>query len=327
MSSRFSALALASLLGVSDALLLPSCCAQPTRLPASRVVAYQAALCMCDAAGAVAPEEAAAEPAVAAEAAEKPKRGGKANKTPLEELTVGAEVEGKIRSVMNYGAFVDIGAQTDALLHVSEISNEFVKDATEKLKAGDVVKGRIKAINLEKQQLALTCKEPREPRERKPKVDLTKYESSDPKEFVPAKVNSIMDFGAFVTLEEGVDGLVHISQIQEGGVRTVGDVLAVGQEVKVRVINVDKSKRRIGLSMLEWSEDEGKPRGGRGGGGGGFDVGFGTEADKEFHLNQEELDAIAVGEFTTSPFDAAFTRADAVKAAKASKQRYEKVVL
>ena len=88
--------------------------------------------------------------------------------------------------------------------------------------------------------------------------------------------------------------------------RTVGDVLAVSQEVKVRV-NVDKSKRRIGLSMLEWSEDEAS-RGGRGGGGGGFDVGFGTEADKEFHLNQEE-DAIAVGEFTSSPFDAAFARA------------------
>ena len=59
---------------------------------------------------------------------------------------------------------MDVGAATDALLHVSEISNEFIKDATEKLTAGETVTAKIKAINLEKQQLALTCKEPQAPR-------------------------------------------------------------------------------------------------------------------------------------------------------------------
>ena len=325
-STMFRPLALAvslTLVAESTAFQAPASCV--SHLSASRVAPVQAiynrgsALLMCDAAPV---EEAAAAEAPAA----KPK--GRANKTPLEELEVGAEVEGKIRSVMAYGAFVDIGAATDALLHVSEISNEFIKDATEKLTAGETVKGRIKAINLEKQQLALSCKDPSEarpPRAPRVKVDLSKYEGADVKEFVTGKVNSITDFGAFVTLEEGVDGLVHISQIQEGGVGKVSDVLSIGQDVQVRVTQVDKSKRRIGLSMLPWSEESEK-KGRRGGGGGGFDVGFG-EADKEFQMNAEELEALTVGEFSSSPFEAAFARAAEIAEKKKAKEKYSAQVL
>jgi len=256
----------------------------------------------------------------------------KSAKTPLEELEAGVEVEGKIRSVMSYGAFVDIGATTDGLLHVSEICNEFVKDATEKLTAGDTVKCRIKAINLEKQQLALSCKDPNaapargERRERKARPDLSEFEGADPKEFITGKVNSITDFGAFVTLKEGVDGLVHISSIQEGGVGKVEDVLSIGQEVQVRITQVDKSKRRIGLSMLAWSE-EGEQRQRRGGGGGGGGAtGFG-EADKEFHMTAEELEGLAVGDEFDSPFEAAFARAALVTEAKTTKKKYASQVL
>jgi predicted RNA-binding protein with RPS1 domain len=322
------ALALALALCAESAAAFQSPAPSASRLAASRV-AYSAAvqpcrfssLVMCDA-----PAEEAAPAAAEAEAP--PARAPRAAKTPLEELEVGAEVEGKIRSVMAYGAFVDIGAATDALLHVSEISNEFVKDATEILTAGETVKGRIKAINLEKQQLALSCKDPsaaRPARAPRVKVDLTKYESADVKEFVTGKVNSITDFGAFVTLEEGVDGLVHISQVQEGGVGKVSDVLTIGQEVQVRVAQVDKSKRRIGLSMLPWSEESEK-KGRRGGGGGNWDVGFG-EADKEFQMNAEELEALAVGEFTSSPFEAAFARADEVAEKKKKKEKFAAQVL
>merc|ERR1719454_1585353 len=184
---------------------------------------------------------------------------------------------------MTYGAFVDIGAATDALLHVSEITNEFVQDANEKLKAGESITAKIKAVNLEKKQIAITCKDPAERRPPRVKVDLSKYEGADDKEFITGKVNSITDFGAFVTIKEGVDGLVHISQVREGGVGKVSDVLEVGQEVQVRVTNVDKSKRRIGLSMLEWKE-----RSERGGGGGGM---RGMEMFEEApKLSAEELE-------------------------------------
>jgi len=180
------------------------------------------ALCrMCDVAEPKVAEEAAvAEAPVAAEAvaAEAPK-GGKGPKTPLDALEVGTTVEGTVRSVMAYGAFVDVKAATDGLLHVSEICNEFVKDANDKLKAGDVISCRIKSVNLEKKQLALSCKDESEARAPRggggrARPDLSEYATADAKVFVKGTVNSIQEYGAFVTLKEGVDGLVHISQIQ-----------------------------------------------------------------------------------------------------------------
>jgi len=331
----YTKIVLSALLAGQAVGLAPSAiCA--SRVSASRVWAApstRAAVCLCDAAAAeepapvaVASEGAAAEPAAAASPAP-----ASNSKTPLEELEAGVEVEGKIRSVMTYGAFVDIGAVTDGLLHVSEICNEFVKDATEKLTAGDTVQCRIKAINLEKQQLALSCKDPNAApaggrRDRKARPDLSEFEGADSKEFVTGKVNSITDFGAFVTLKEGVDGLVHISSIQEGGVGKVSDVLSIGQEVQVRITQVDKSKRRIGLSMLPWSE-EGEKRQRRGGGGGGGGSGFFGEADKEFHMTPEELEGLNVGDEFDSPFEAAFARAALVTEAKSSKKKYQSQVL
>jgi predicted RNA-binding protein with RPS1 domain len=129
------------------------------------------------------------------------------------------------------------------------------------------------------------------------------------------------------TLKPGVDGLVHISQIQEGGVGKVEDVLSVGQEVQVRIVQVDASKRRIGLSLLPWSDEPEKK--GRGGGGGGFrgaDLGFG-EADKAFHMNDDELETLNIGDEFSSPFEAAFARADYVKVAKSEKKKYSRQVL
>lgn len=335
MSSILRSLSLVCLTGLTASLQLPAC---TSRVPVSRVVAQPMRMAvtsvqmMCDAAEAEASpvEEAEAAPVEATEAAPSaeaaPEKAARKAKVPLEELEVGQEVQGKIRSVQSYGAFVDVGATTDALLHVSEISNEFIKDATEKLTAGESVTCKIKAINLEKQQLALTCKEPQERRPRAPrvKVDLSKYESADEKEFVTGKVNSITDFGAFVTLEEGVDGLVHISQVKEGGVGKVSDVLTVGQEVRVRVTSVDQSKRRIGLSMLEWAERTKNDK--RGGGGGGQDVGFGA-ADEAFRMSAEEIETLTVGDEFASPFEAAFERAASVQSMKASKKKFARQVL
>lgn len=315
-------------LATASALQQPACAV--SRVSMSRVAVSRAAVYLCDAAEA-APEPAAEEPAAvaAAEAAPAPARKGKADKTPIDTLEVGQELEGKIRSVMSYGAFVDVGASTDGLLHVSEISNEFIQDATEKLTAGDSITCKVKAINLEKQQLALTCKEPSAGggrRERKARPDLSEFEGADEKAFVTGKVNSITDFGAFVTIKEGVDGLVHISQIQDGGVGKVEDVLSVGQEVQVRIVSVDKGKRRIGLSMRQWTEESQEQGNRRQSRGGGFDTGFG-EADKPFHMSSEELDTLTVGDEFSSPFDFALERAAFVADKKASKEKYAAKVL
>lgn len=337
-------------------LLLALCCIAlmpalqlPSRLAASRVLNAPiecrscAPLCMCaegEAEPAVAegePAEAVAEAEPVAEVADaKPQRSRK-SKTPLADLEVGSTLEGKIRSVQSYGAFVDLGAVQDGLLHVSEMAETFVKDANEMFKVGDTVSVRIKMVNLEKNQVALTCKDESAERRggggRKARPDVSEYADADPTAFVAGKVNSIQSYGAFVTLKEGVDGLVHISAIQEGGVSSVEDVLEVGQEVQVRVISFDKEKRRIGLSMKPFVE--GESEGGGGGKGqrrerkprGGADF----EDDTPFQMTDEELQDLGFDYEDTSEeasdFAAAFARAAKGQTSQSQKGKFARVVL
>ena len=156
------------------------------------------------------------------------------------------EIPGTVRSVQSYGAFVDIGAETDGLLHVSEISNDYVKDATEVLNVGDSVTVRVKMVNMEKKQVALTAKDPNAAPAPRPErsgggggrgpKDISEYVDADEKAYITGTVSRIQEYGAFIQLKDGVDGLVHISELVEGGVGAVTDVLKEGQEIQVRVI-------------------------------------------------------------------------------------------
>ena len=132
--------------------------------------------------------------------------------------------------------------------------------------------------------------------------------------------------GAFITLKEGVDGLCHISAIQEGGVSKVGDVLTIGQEVQVRIVQFEKSKRRIGLSMKPWVEGE---QGGRAPRRSREDSSFQND-DADFKLSEEELAELEVADdesdFTTG-FEAAFARASLVSQLKSEKKRYKSQIL
>uniref|UniRef100_A0A7S0Q8J4 S1 motif domain-containing protein n=1 Tax=Coccolithus braarudii TaxID=221442 RepID=A0A7S0Q8J4_9EUKA len=336
-----SRLLCAALLSVSvgriEALLASS------RLPASRIAAVHCTrslpLFMCDGVEDM-PEvaapvtEAAAEPVVAAEAAEEEtprRRPQRESRMSIDELTVGSTVEGTVRSVQSYGAFVNIGASTDGLLHVSEMADTFVKDATEMFKVGDKVSVRIKNVNTEKGQVALSCKSEdaesaprRAPRKARP--DMSEFASADPKVFVTGTVSSITTFGAFVTIKEGVDGLVHISAISEERCERVEDVLSEGQEVQVRVVSFDAEKRRLGLSMRQWTEasaEDEKPRGRGRGGGRGRDF---FDDDSEYKLSDSELADLGVDfdgeEEEVSVFAQAFARAEQVQKAKASKQKF-----
>jgi ribosomal protein S1 len=244
-------------------------------------------------------------------------------------------MQGTVRSVQSYGAFVDIGAETDGLLHVSEISNEYVKDATEKLNVGDAVTVRVKLVNMEKKQVALTAKDPNAapaPRSersgggggRGPK-DISEYIGADEKAYITGTVSRIQEYGAFIALKEGIDGLVHISEIQEGGVGAVSDVLKEGQEIQVRVIKVDTDSGRIGLSMKPWLAEEDrpkrKPRGDGGGGGGDMD-------DAAFQLSAEELEGVQGGDDDfVSAFDAAFERMEFTNGVKAEKKKFARQML
>jgi small subunit ribosomal protein S1 len=160
----------------------------------------------------------------------------------LEELAPGQIREGVVRSLKDFGAFVDLGG-VDGLIHVSQLSWDRVNHPSEVLEVGQKVKVRIDKLDKETGKLSLSY---REAGENPWSKVATKY-------YVGARVTGvvsrIMDFGAFVKLEPGVEGLIHISELAHGRVFRVGDIVSEGQEVEVKVLSVDAEKQRISLSL------------------------------------------------------------------------------
>jgi len=164
------------------------------------------------------------------------------------ELSVGQVREGTIRSVQSYGAFVDLGG-VDGLLHVSAMSHTRVSDPKKLVKEGDKVQVMIIGVDREKNRVSLGLKQL----------------SKDPFEEVPGKyplggkvsgvVKKITEFGAFVELEPGVEGLVHISQLATKRVAKVSDIVKEGQQVEAKVTGVDMEKHRISLSIADLERD------------------------------------------------------------------------
>jgi ribosomal protein S1 len=157
-------------------------------------------------------------------------------------LAEGQIFQGVVRQVKDFGAFVDIGG-VDGLLHVSEMSWERVPDATKVLQPGQSVKVVVLKIDREKRKLSLGARQLTE----SPWDDAeTKYPIGNT---VMGKVSRTTDFGAFVELEPAIEGLIHISELAPQRVRRVTDIVKVGQEVQVVVLNVDVAARRISLSL------------------------------------------------------------------------------
>jgi small subunit ribosomal protein S1 len=187
-----------------------------------------------------------------------------AAKELLETIEVGTVFDGIVRRLQPYGAFVDIGG-LDGLVHVSEISHGRVSNPQDVLSLGQEVKVKIIKIEGEgsKQRISLSMKE----LEGDPWNEVSaKYPEG---KTVTGKVVRLADFGAFVELEPGVDGLIHVSEIAVEHVDHPSSKLQRGQELAVRVIKVDPQQRRISLSLL--SEEESQQAHARGSHGGGSD--------------------------------------------------------
>ena len=139
------------------------------------------------------------------------------------------------------------------MVHISELSWSRIKHPSQVVKVGDVLEVYIKELDKEAGRISLGFKKA----EDNPWVKFTdNYKVGD---VVTAKVVSITPFGAFAQIIEGVDGLIHISQIADKRVENVSDVLSVGQEVDVKIIEIDEEQKRISISiraLLEDSEDE-----------------------------------------------------------------------
>eukprot|EP00929_Paragymnodinium_shiwhaense_P033779 TRINITY_DN1848_c0_g4_i1.p2 TRINITY_DN1848_c0_g4~~TRINITY_DN1848_c0_g4_i1.p2 ORF type:complete len:467 (-),score=170.77 TRINITY_DN1848_c0_g4_i1:192-1592(-) len=183
---------------------------------------------------------------------------------PLDKLEAGQKYKGTVRSVLDFGAFVDIGAEVDGLVHISRVANERVNDIYEYLQEGQEIDCWVSEIR-DDGKLGLSMVESKigGGGGRRAPADLTPFGELNPDDFYDGVVARTAPFGAFVTvkLPDGpeADGLVHISQIRDGFVDNVDDELSEGQEVKVRVLMVDMERNQMKLSMKE----------GFGGGGGG----------------------------------------------------------
>ena len=169
-----------------------------------------------------------------------------ANKAKREEfwanVEVGKQYKGVVKSLTSYGAFVDIGG-VDGLCHISELSWSNIKHPSEVVSVGDTIEVYVKSYDPENQKVSLGFK-----KEEDNPWEQLKNNYPIGSEFT-APVVSITKFGAFVRILPGVDGLVHISEISNERVNKVSDVLKVGDEVKVKLINVDFDRKRISLSM------------------------------------------------------------------------------
>ncbi len=166
---------------------------------------------------------------------------------------VGTKIKGKVRNLTAYGAFVEMEEGIDGMVHVSDLSwTRKVNHPSEVLKKGDEVEATVLEIDKPNQRISLGCKQ----LETDPWSDIDqKFHVGD---LVKGTVAKIASFGAFVQLQDDIDGLVHISQLSEDHVNRVKDVLKIGQEVEARVIKVDKVERRIGLSVkaANYSEED-----------------------------------------------------------------------
>ncbi|MBR0596378.1 bifunctional 4-hydroxy-3-methylbut-2-enyl diphosphate reductase/30S ribosomal protein S1 [Sinanaerobacter chloroacetimidivorans] len=162
-------------------------------------------------------------------------------------LNIGDVVEGTVMRFTEYGAFVDIGG-IDGLLHISEISWGKLKHPQEALKIGEKVQVKILSMNTEKGKISLGLKQNRpEPWS----VIDEKYQVG---QIISGKVVQIKDYGAFVELEPGLDGLVHISEIAYKRVTNIAEEISVGQEVTAKILEIDKERKRISLSIKETLE-------------------------------------------------------------------------
>ncbi len=171
-----------------------------------------------------------------------------------EKYPPGSVVEGKVRNIANYGAFVEIEEGIDGLLHVSDLSwTKKIGHPSEVLKKGENVRAVVLSVDQEKQRIALGLKQMQE--DPWTTVIPANYR---PGMVVKGQVTKIANFGVFVELESGLEGLLHISEISDQKVEKPEDQLKVGQDLEVKILRVDSDERKIGLSLkrAQWAAEE-----------------------------------------------------------------------
>ncbi|MGM0899919.1 MAG: 30S ribosomal protein S1 [Bacillota bacterium] len=167
----------------------------------------------------------------------------------LESLEAGQIIEGTVQRITDFGAFVDIGG-VDGLVHISQLSHEHVEKPSDVVQEGQKVQVKVLSVDSDNERISLSIKETLPG----PWADI---EEKAPKgSTLEGVVRRLVSYGAFVEVFPGVEGLVHISQISHRHIGTPHEVLQEGQEVKVKVLDVNKADERLSLSMKEFEPKE-----------------------------------------------------------------------
>jgi len=170
----------------------------------------------------------------------------------LESLEAGQVIDGTVQRITNFGAFVDVGG-VDGLVHISELAHKHVEQVSDVLTEGQEIKVEVLSVDPENNRISLSYKNTL------PGPWSNVEERIKTGDVVQGTVKRIVSFGAFIEIEDGVEGLVHISQIANRHIGTPDEVLEVGQEVSAKVLSVDEEEKRISLSMkeIELAEEQG----------------------------------------------------------------------
>ena len=174
----------------------------------------------------------------------------------LERYPEGSDVTGKVRNLTNYGAFIELEEGIDGLLHVSDMSwTRKISHPSEMLEKGQEIRCRVLSVDEERRRIALGLKQ----------LDNDPWDGDIPDKYQPGqlvtgKVTKITNFGVFVGLEDGLEGLLHISELADHKVEDPEEVVKVGDAIEVKVLRVDTDERKIGLSLkrVGWGEEQEK---------------------------------------------------------------------
>ena len=178
----------------------------------------------------------------------------RSRRTIDEKYPIGSEITGTVRNLTNYGAFIEIEEGIDGLLHVSDMSwVRKIAHPNEVVTKGQTIKCKLLSIDKKNRRIALGLKQLTED----PWVSRIP-ENYKAGQLVTGKVTKITNFGVFVSLEDDLEGLLHISELANHKVDNPEDVVKVGEEIEVKVLRVDCDERKIGLSRkrAEWTEEE-----------------------------------------------------------------------
>jgi len=166
---------------------------------------------------------------------------------------VGSRITGKVRNLTDFGAFVEVEDGIDGLVHISDMSwTKRLKHPSDLVKKGDTIEAMILKIDSENQRLSLGMKQVM------PDIWEEFFKLHHLGDLVEGKIVRLTDFGAFVEVADGIEGLVHVSEMTDERLDTPGDKFAVGQEVKAKILRLDVAEKKIGLSIKQVTHDDEK---------------------------------------------------------------------